>query len=203
MEDQSTGRRAMAKQLTREKVLGAAKRLFMSRGYEAATIRDIAAEAGMSTGAVFANFTDKTDLFHAVLSADLEGHMAQIRGLAGHPGPIKTALGELFAIGYRIHMAQLPLLQAATSLSWTRGLEGVSGERPSATAVVAMVSDMLDRASARRELVPGADSRLIAEMLWDAYIANYRRALFDHWSTDQLNAHFSRPMDVILAGVTI
>jgi AcrR family transcriptional regulator len=56
-------RRALAKQQTRVKVLAAARRLFSEQGYEGATIRDIAAEAGMSTGAVFANFTDKSDLF--------------------------------------------------------------------------------------------------------------------------------------------
>src|SRR3546814_6547492 len=47
-------RRTLAKQQTRAKVLAAARRLFSEEGYEGATIRDIAAAAGMSTGAVFA-----------------------------------------------------------------------------------------------------------------------------------------------------
>ena len=55
--------RALAKQRTREKIVSAAKLLFAERGYEGATIRDIAKAAGMSTGAVFASFTDKADLF--------------------------------------------------------------------------------------------------------------------------------------------
>ena len=59
-------RRALAKQQTRAKVLAAARRLFSEQGYEGATIRDIAAAAGMSTGAVFANFTDKSDLFREI-----------------------------------------------------------------------------------------------------------------------------------------
>src|SRR5579871_6952834 len=52
-------RRALAKQHTRRRLLDAAKRLFNERGYEAATVRDIAAAAGLSTGAVFASFSDK------------------------------------------------------------------------------------------------------------------------------------------------
>src|SRR6185437_2714385 len=64
-------RRALAKQQTRMKVLAAARRLFSEQGYEGATIRDIAAAAGMSTGAVFANFTDKSDLFREIMITDM------------------------------------------------------------------------------------------------------------------------------------
>ncbi|HEY4586680.1 MAG TPA: helix-turn-helix domain-containing protein, partial [Brevundimonas sp.] len=59
-------RRQAAKVRTRLKVLDAARTLFAERGYDAATIRDIAKGAGMSTGAVFANFQDKAELFETV-----------------------------------------------------------------------------------------------------------------------------------------
>ncbi|MEW6016990.1 MAG: helix-turn-helix domain-containing protein, partial [Pseudomonadota bacterium] len=65
-------RRALAKQQTRAKVLAAARELFSTSGYEGATIRDIAAAAGMSTGAVFANFADKSELFREIMTVDLE-----------------------------------------------------------------------------------------------------------------------------------
>lgn len=59
-------KRQASKVATRNKVLSAAQSLFFSVGFEAATIRDIAEDAGMSTGAVFANFKDKADLYRAV-----------------------------------------------------------------------------------------------------------------------------------------
>lgn len=62
-------RRASAKALTRSKVRNAAEALFDTVGYEKATIRDIAAKVGMSTGAVFANFEDKLALY-----IDIKGH---------------------------------------------------------------------------------------------------------------------------------
>src|SRR5580698_9408033 len=62
--------RALAKQRTREKIVSAAKMLFAERGYEGATIRDIAKAAGMSTGAVFASFTDKSDLFTEIAETE-------------------------------------------------------------------------------------------------------------------------------------
>ena len=58
-------KRDHAKIRTREKVLAAARKLFASEGHHGATIRGIAKEAGMSTGAVFANFKDKADLYVA------------------------------------------------------------------------------------------------------------------------------------------
>src|SRR5687768_131966 len=86
-------RRAQAKLQTRDKVLQAAKRLFIDRGYEAATIRDIAQEAGMSTGAVFANFTDKNHLFHEVMGNDVEAHAVIVRDIVKNDsGPIEASL---------------------------------------------------------------------------------------------------------------
>lgn len=59
-------RRQLAKAATRQKVLDAAENLFGTAGYKAATIRGIAKDAGMSTGAVFANFEDKDALYLAI-----------------------------------------------------------------------------------------------------------------------------------------
>src|SRR4051795_7372268 len=72
-------RRAVAKQQTRAKVLAAARALFSEAGYEGATIRDIATAAGMSTGAVFANFTDKSDLFREIMTGEGESLLEQMR----------------------------------------------------------------------------------------------------------------------------
>ena len=76
-------RRQAAKVRTRQKVLDAARGLFAERGYEPATIRDIARGAGMSTGAVFANFQDKAELFEAVLTEDMAGLAEVMKNGAG------------------------------------------------------------------------------------------------------------------------
>lgn len=60
-------RRAASKVRTAAKVLEAARTLFAAEGgYEAATIRSIAKAAGMSTGAVFANYDSKEVLYEAI-----------------------------------------------------------------------------------------------------------------------------------------
>jgi AcrR family transcriptional regulator len=51
----------------RRKLLAAALRVFARDGFEAARIEDIAAEAGHTRGAFYANFDTKEDLFFALL----------------------------------------------------------------------------------------------------------------------------------------
>ena len=64
-------KRQHAKALTRQKVLDAARKLWATPGsYERGTIRAIAQEAGMSTGAVFANFDGKAALYAAAFDTD-------------------------------------------------------------------------------------------------------------------------------------
>lgn len=56
---------------TRAKLLGAAARVFARRGYEGATVPEIAAEAGVSTGAIYSNFDGKEALFHALIAEEV------------------------------------------------------------------------------------------------------------------------------------
>lgn len=64
-EPKRLNRRQAAKVRTRQRVFDSAETLFNDVGFERATIRAIAKGAGMSTGAVFANFEDKTALYVA------------------------------------------------------------------------------------------------------------------------------------------
>ena len=91
-------RRALAKQQTRAKVLAAARHLFSEAGYEGATIRDIAAEAGMSTGAVFANFADKSDLFREIMIADMESLVEAMRDGVSRGRGVDDTLLKLYAL---------------------------------------------------------------------------------------------------------
>ncbi|EHP40938.1 TetR family transcriptional regulator [Cupriavidus basilensis OR16] len=64
---------------TRERLLEAARSLFVQRGFGGTSIRDIAEEAGYSQGAFYSNFLDK----EALLLDLLRGHMeAEARQLA-------------------------------------------------------------------------------------------------------------------------
>lgn len=197
-----TSLRAQSKLKTRRRVLDAARRLFMDRGYEAATIRDIASEAGLSTGAVFASFIDKTDLFNAVMAEDFQRQVEALRQAAKPDAKVEEAVLAVFEAGYRFHGAQLPLLQAAISLSWSHGLGGEFGDRPSFGLALDALCEELTRGVERGQLKASPDQvRLAAEVLWDAYVANYRRALFDDWTIERLIERVREQIAMILAGL--
>lgn len=71
--------RAEQQAQTRARLVDAAAKVFARRGYQAASVEEIAEEAGYSHGAVYSNFEGKADLFLAVF----EDYMAErVRELA-------------------------------------------------------------------------------------------------------------------------
>jgi len=60
-------RQAKRTEATKRKLLAAAKRIFAQDGFEAARLEDIAAGAGYTRGAFYANFEGKEDIFFALL----------------------------------------------------------------------------------------------------------------------------------------
>ena len=193
-------RRALAKQRTRERVLAAARRLFSERGYEGATIRDIAQAAGMSTGAVFASFADKSELFEEILTADYEVIYAQMTQAARAAKTVDEALLGLFGVAYSFHLEQLPLLRASISVSWTRSEVAERRARNDIKHIFKLIGVTLQRAVEEGQLKKDIDAKLLAEITWDVYVANYRRAVYDGWSVEALLARLSDQLKVIFAG---
>ncbi|MFW2341666.1 TetR/AcrR family transcriptional regulator [Brevundimonas sp.] len=193
-------RRQVAKQRTRGKVIEAARNLFAQRGYDAATIRDIAREAGMSTGAVFANFQDKSELFDTVLAEDL-ARLAEAltRGIQTGTDLRSRLLGG-FVAGYEATLEQLPLVQAVVARAWHQPLQDARKGRDLIAPVIEGLESLVTDAIKAGELKSGADAVLITELVWVAYLSNYRRAAYDSWTVDTLKAHLASQIDVILAG---
>jgi AcrR family transcriptional regulator len=97
---------------TREAVIAGAARVFARRGFQAASLREIAAKAGMTTGAVYSNFDGKADLFLAVLEEKIDPRLAvmyETARKAPRPG-VGTPLGEEFAAYVRERRRWLILL---------------------------------------------------------------------------------------------
>ena len=60
------------KNQTRERLLDAAAQVFAKRGFESASLDEVAAAAGYTKGAVYSNFAGKTDLLIALLERRIE-----------------------------------------------------------------------------------------------------------------------------------
>src|SRR5262245_13490148 len=75
--------RAAAKDLTRRRLLDAARRVFLRQGFHATTVDMVALEAGFTKGAVYATFASKADLFLALYAERTEERAAAIEAAAG------------------------------------------------------------------------------------------------------------------------
>ena len=193
-------RRALAKQQTRAKVLAAARRLFSESGYEGATIRDIAAAAGMSTGAVFANFTDKSDLFREIMADDMSELAEAMREGAGRGRGVEDALLKMFTAGYAFYKGQLPLARAAFSVSWAPQDGPVLRNASQVQVLHELIIEQLTLGVQRGELSQEAEIKLRSQMLFDAYLSNYPQAIFEGWSLDALQARLRDQIRILMAG---
>ncbi|MFZ1992314.1 MAG: helix-turn-helix domain-containing protein [Alphaproteobacteria bacterium] len=68
-EPPKTGKRAR----TRARLLEAAAKVFAAKGFYAATLDDVAAEAGLTKGAIYGNFKNKEELFLEVFKVPMAG----------------------------------------------------------------------------------------------------------------------------------
>lgn len=71
--------RAERKEMTRELLLDAAIEVFADKGYHGASLDDVADAAGFTKGAVYSNFTRKSDLFRALLQRETTRRTAALR----------------------------------------------------------------------------------------------------------------------------
>jgi AcrR family transcriptional regulator len=184
--------RSQAKRRTREKILAAARRLFAERGYEASTIRDIAKTAGMSTGAVFASFTDKSDLFTEIAEAEQADLQQAMRLAIGELTGKAAILAMLDAA--TLHQAHsIALVQAVMSALWTAEKARKRLDRRPVTPLIA--------AAVREELDdPSIDATFVGEMIWDGYLGVLRRAALGALTADAVKARIEAGVLTILAG---
>ena len=82
------GRREEKKAETRARLLDAAAKVFARRGLTAASLDEIAEEAGLTKGAVYSNFESKDDLIEALLEERVDKPLGEIAEKVDPDAPI-------------------------------------------------------------------------------------------------------------------
>ncbi|KPV58999.1 TetR family transcriptional regulator [Paenibacillus sp. A3] len=65
-------RKAVAQELSRMRILEEARQLFIEHGYHTLTMRSIAKSMGYSHGALYYHFSEKAELFYALVNEDFK-----------------------------------------------------------------------------------------------------------------------------------
>lgn len=84
----------------RDQILEGAKRVFMTKGFDAASMNDITREAGVSKGTIYVYFDNKEVLFGALITRERARMVERMRTVLSDHGPLETVLanfGHTFA----------------------------------------------------------------------------------------------------------
>ena len=133
--------RAEQNDRNRALLLAAARRVFLERGYYAATLDQIADEAGFSKGVVYSRFASKADMFLALLEDRIAERAAENARLAGElagTGNFAALLDlaeraergapgwRLLVTEFRVHAARDPELNRRYATLHARTVDGVA-----------------------------------------------------------------------------
>ena len=144
-------RRADQVEETRAKLIEAARRAFAEKGYSAASMDDLTAEAGLTRGALYHNFGDKKGLLQAVIDQIDAEILVQMR-VAGQQFESKWHSFLAEAITY-IEMSLEPEVQRIMLLDGPAVL-GDPSQWPNQTACLRTTADMLDNLIAEGTVKP-------------------------------------------------
>lgn len=195
------GQREEQKQRTRARILAAARRLFDNPGYEATTIRMIAAEAGVAAGSVFTTFESKEDVLFAITGEIFDEMAVRIAArLARVDGSARDRVKLFFAEVIEAMGPRLPLMMVHFSLSWRWSHEVESGRPSHVGRIFQTAGDMLRDGVRSGELAPDADLALLAEVLTDICVRNIRRAWYRKLDSASLAALTGRQVDLVFDG---
>lgn len=114
---------------TRDALVTAARRLFAAQGFAEVPTDAIVAEAGVTRGALYHQFADKTALFDAVMGAveaDIARRLADSVAAAGISDPVdalRHAVRTWLEICVEPEIHRIALLDGPSVLGWTRWRE--------------------------------------------------------------------------------
>lgn len=144
---------------TRDRLLAAAVEVFVEQGYDGARLQDIARAAGLTTGAIYANFRGKDELLFAAIGAragaEVDGLLAE--GLGREPREFLELLGDQLVRPRR----QPPLLIDAVAAA-RRDDDLAAALRDRLEVRERMLVDVVDRAKVEGALDPALDSEVFA-----------------------------------------
>ena len=154
--------RAETMEENRAKLIAAARKAFAEKGYAAASMDELTAEAGLTRGALYHNFGDKRGLFAAVVNQIDSEMAARAKAVAAsEPDEWKALLAE--GIAY-IEMALDPEVQRIVLLDGPAVL-GDPSKWPSQDNCLQVTQQAVERLIARgtmKSLDPEAAARLIS-----------------------------------------
>ena len=148
--------------------MDAAEQVFLGRGYQLATVDDIAVRSGLSVGALYRYFTSKSDIMLTLMEERLgrtPDLLERVTASVEDPWEQVTRCVDIFVLALRVrHPSTGRLLLVA----WGEALQDQvvrDGLIRRFSGVVDYLSQVVERGIQSGEFQPGADARVLATLL--------------------------------------
>ena len=190
----------------RGEILAAARRLFLTEGYERTTIRKIAAAVGVSSAALYLYFPDKDAILRAISEATFEALLARLEQTQRRDGSdldrLRAGLEAYVAFGLA-HPDEYRLTFLAKMMASTGPGRPCEGDQPlAAQHSFSILSDGIARLM-QAGVFAEADPLLTAEAVWAAMhgITTLLLDQADHLKSAPA-ALVAKEIDIILKGLS-
>lgn len=162
MNDNASDRRQMLAQNRRKSILEAASRVFAQRGYERATTREIAAEAGVSEGTIYTYFASKQELL-TELASEFQTRLAQVVPLATSGSDVQEMIERAVERVLEVIAENVTLVRGLLTAVWDHGYGFHGYMLPGTAALMEQVEWFLAARVAAGAMRP-CDVRAVARM---------------------------------------
>jgi AcrR family transcriptional regulator len=156
------------KQQLRTLIIDAARELFVSRGVEAVTMREIAKRIGYSATSIYLHFVDKEALLRAILDTDMLALATSLKEILAIVDPVERmyALGQgyaQFALTHPNHYRLMFMAERTPCNPAESSLQQNNAEQDAYFLLKTVVNDVFVAGHFRDDL---QDVDLIAQTIW-------------------------------------
>jgi len=170
------GLRAKNKAEKLQRIRKAARTLFVKRGYDDTTMREIAKRAEIGFGTLFTYASDKRDLLFLIFNDELDDVVDNAFMRAAKEQVFLDQLVAYFS-GFYIFFAPQPELSRVVLREMTLYLKGRQAEQFQASCgrMTGHIASFATQACAARRLGTGEDPQLVAQALLSTFASEIRR----------------------------
>lgn len=187
------------------KIRHAARELFIEKGYDSTTTREIASRAGVGLGTLFTYAADKRDLLFLIFNDELDLVAETGFGSVPPAAPLADQLVGAFREFYMFfaqqpHLARFMLRELAF---YVAGPEAQRFQKHRGHIVVRL-AELVDAAKAEKRIASAEDSTVIARAIFGLYQTEIREWLSDEKSEPDIEAGLAslhRALQLLITGL--
>jgi AcrR family transcriptional regulator len=170
------GQRARNKRDKLNRIKNAARELFVSKGFDDATLREIAARAGVGLGTVFLYAANKRDLLFLIANEGLEEAIAAGRAAVQPDAPLLDNLLAVFRHQYAF-FARRPILSRLVLREMTFYETGAQARAFQATrnALIALIGSAVAQAMQQGRIAAAETPQLVGWTIFCIFQVELRR----------------------------